>query len=386
MIINRSFIYRIYLTKKQKENFRKIFEKNVFLFNLLLKIRKKQMNNENYENIFIKDLVKEYKELSNGNLLAYISTYHNVDIIIKKYKNGYINGFPKDKNIDKYPKKLHFNIKTTFYLNENKTRIFISKIGNFKIRYHRKIPNNSYIRNIIIEEKLDNEFYLNIGISENHIKTDTEVKKLVGLDYSSTSLFVTSDNERGDQYLVREFLTNKIVNIQKKMQNCVLNSKNYLKLKHKLRKLHQKIANKREFYLHRACNDLLIKFDLIATETLSLTNIASHHKLGKHTYSNAYNKFLSFLNYKSILNDKIFIKIPQFYPSTKICSNCGKIKKIMYLDDRMYQCECGFICNRDLNAAINIRNKGLDIFHNNIKKDKIKAFNNKNGFLNQIIP
>ncbi len=93
MVINRSFKYRIYLTKRQKEKFDALYSKCTILFNLLLKIKEKRIFENEDEGIFIKDFVKKNPELHNGNFTAYISVYHLINKIIKKYKDGYIQEF-----------------------------------------------------------------------------------------------------------------------------------------------------------------------------------------------------------------------------------------------------------------------------------------------------
>lgn len=362
MIINRSFKYRIYLTKNQKEKFESLYSKCTILFNLLLKVKEKRIFENEDEGIFIKDFTKKNPELNNGNFTAYISVYHLINKIIKKYKDGYIQEFPCMKNINKYPKKIHFDIKTKYNFNDLHNKITLDKIGTFKIKYHRPLPTNFYLRNVIIEEKNKDEFYINLGVSELIVDKNKEILGAVGLDYSSPHLFVTSDNEYGDKYQINNYLIDKIKRTRRQMHKCKFGSKNYLKKKYLHEKLNQKVANKRAYLLNQAANYLLSKYDLIGVETLSLAKIAQNHHLGKQTYQNAYDTFIKILEYKAIMLGKKVIKVPEFYPSSKICSNCGQLNNDLTLEDRIYSCSCGFEIDRDLNAAINIRNKAVSIY------------------------
>lgn len=80
---------------------------------------------------------------------------------------------------------------------------------------------------------------------------------------------------------------------------------------------------------------------------------------GKATLDNGYSMFLNFLEYKLKDRGKYFIKVDKWFPSSQICSKCGHTQK-MPLDVRTYVCpECGNIIDRDMNAAINIKNEGL---------------------------
>ena len=79
---------------------------------------------------------------------------------------------------------------------------------------------------------------------------------------------------------------------------------------------------------------------------------------GKATMDNGYGMFLSMLEYKLAERGKYFIKVGKWYPSSQICSCCGRQKKLT-LADRIYSCECGMVLGRDHNSAINIKKEGL---------------------------
>ena len=76
---------------------------------------------------------------------------------------------------------------------------------------------------------------------------------------------------------------------------------------------------------------------------------------------NGYGSFVNMLEYKLERKQKTFVKIDRFFPSSKLCSCCGKIKEDLKLSDQIYICSCGNIMDRDVNAAINIRNEGKRI-------------------------
>lgn len=80
---------------------------------------------------------------------------------------------------------------------------------------------------------------------------------------------------------------------------------------------------------------------------------------GKSVADNAYGKFVGYLTYKLEEEGKKLIKIDKWFPSSKKCSKCGRIKEELLLSERIYSCECGYIEDRDINASINIRNEGL---------------------------
>lgn len=102
--------------------------------------------------------------------------------------------------------------------------------------------------------------------------------------------------------------------------------------------------------MHKPCVETL---DMKAMSNKAFGN-------GKATMDNGYGMFLNMLEYKLANRGKYFVKVDKWYPSSQLCSCCGKQKKLT-LADRIYKCDCGLTINRDHNAAINIKNEGLRI-------------------------
>src|SRR5574344_155139 len=354
----KSYRYRIYLTETQKIKFRSLYNQNVFLFNKLIDEKNKRIALEQDEAIYVKSFVTKFKELDNGNFVSYLSTYKLVNKIFDRFHLNKLT--PMYKNSFKYPKKIHFDIFSSgFSLAKN--RIFVPHLGSFKARIHRDLPENCRIYSSIIEEKLKNQFYINFLVER-----DLEVKKVypktaIGLDYSSPHLFYSSEIEPGDDYKIINFNENKISKIKRKMSRCVSNSKNYYKLKEKEEKLYDEVARKRANSLHLASLYCVKTFDVIGVETLDLEGMAQRNHLGRNVYANSVDKFCKYLSYKAYENGKYFVKVPKYFPSTRLCSQCGVIHKRLLLSDRTFICDCGLKIDRDLNAAINIREKALSM-------------------------
>ena len=100
---------------------------------------------------------------------------------------------------------------------------------------------------------------------------------------------------------------------------------------------------------------------MIVVENLNMRGMSQALHFGKSTMDNGYGSFVNMLEYKLERKQKTFVKIDRFYPSSKLCSCCGKIKEDLKLSDRTYICSCGNIMDRDVNAAVNIRNEGKRI-------------------------
>ena len=183
----------------------------------------------------------------------------------------------------------------------------------------------------------------------------------IGLDYSSTHFYVDSNGERCDMphfYQMQEERINKLKNVLKK---CQRGSNNYYKIKDKIGKIYLKTKNQRNDYLHKLSTKIANQYDIVSIEDINMIEMAQTLKLAKNTYDNAYGKFADLLKYKLENQGKVLIKIDRYYPSSKKCHICGFINTNLQIDNRKWICpQCGSVLDRDVNAAINIKERGIE--------------------------
>jgi putative transposase len=100
---------------------------------------------------------------------------------------------------------------------------------------------------------------------------------------------------------------------------------------------------------------------MVAIENLNMRGMSQGLNFGKSVSDNGWGMFVSFLSYKLSDKGKQLIKVDRWFPSSKICSLCGARKEELLLSERVYICDCGNILDRDINAAINIRDEAIRI-------------------------
>lgn len=137
------------------------------------------------------------------------------------------------------------------------------------------------------------------------------------------------------------------------------NAQNGTKMKHKQKnkvtKLQEKTANQRRDFLHKKSYMLANNYDAVAIEDLDMKVMSKALKFGKSLSDNGWSTFTTFLKYKFEDRGKSFIKIDKWFPSSKMCSRCHKVKDKLSLSERIYSCSCGNKSDRDENAATNIK-------------------------------
>ena len=143
--------------------------------------------------------------------------------------------------------------------------------------------------------------------------------------------------------------------LQRRLSRKKLYSKNWWKLRCKIAKLHQKIKNQREDFLHKASVAIAKQYSFVAVENLSVQNMQKNHYLAKSISDASWSRFVEFLEYKANWYGAKLIKIDKFYPSSKTCNVCGYKLDTLPLSKREWVCpSCGTMHDRDVNASKNI--------------------------------
>ena len=120
----------------------------------------------------------------------------------------------------------------------------------------------------------------------------------------------------------------------------------------------EKVRNQRKDYLHKLSRRIADHYDAAAVEDIDMKAMSQCLKFGKSVMDDSFGMFRSMLGYKLSERGKVLVRVGRFFPSSRKCSCCGKVKEELRLDERIYRCECGNCMDRDVNAAVNIREEG----------------------------
>ena len=223
----------------------------------------------------------------------------------------------------------------------------------------RNLPKNAKIKSVTVSKTKTNKFFAAINFEyEKEIK-QVEPKTYIGLDFAMADFFVDSEGNKGNYPKFFRNSQEKLAREQRRLSRMIKGSNNYKKQKVKIAKIHEKIANQRKDFLHKTSRKIANSYDVICVEDLNMQAMSQTFKFGKSVHDNGWGMFVNMLEYKLIELGKYLIKADKFFPSTKRCSSCGN-KKEMKLSDRVYKCpSCGLEIDRDLNAALNLKQYGI---------------------------
>lgn len=352
----KAFKYRIYPTEPQKELIAKHIGSSRFVYNLALETKNSAYisNKHNYSPF---DLIKQLPELKKEctwlkevNSQTLQQSIQNMDIAFKKFFKG--AGFPKFKS---KRDRQSFSIPQNVIVENNLLIVPKFKEG-IKISLHR--PTQGIIKSATISVTPTGKYFVSILCDTKEdmpIKATINEKTTIGIDLGIKDFAITSDGEVFDNPKFLRKAQNKLQYVQRKY------SKHKGKrTKQRLAKLHEDVVNKRKDFLHKVSTKLIRENQTIALETLAVKNMVKNHNLAQSINDVSWSTFVSMLEYKADWYGKNILRIGQFSPSSKTCSNCGTINKELTLKDREWTCgSCNTLHDRDVNASINIKSFAL---------------------------
>ena len=222
--------------------------------------------------------------------------------------------------------------------------------------------NQGLISSATLTKTCSGKYYLSILIDKPHFIEFNKSTNIVGIDLGIKDLIITSDGKKFENKQFYRKQENKLKKLNRKFAKTQLTSNNHQKIRVKIAKLNEKIKNQRSWYIHHIVNQLLNENQVIVMEDLNVSGMMQNHKLAKSIQDVSFCELKQILQYKASWNDKQVVFIDRFYPSSKLCSDCGYKKDDLQLSDREWVCpDCGVVHDRDINAAKNILNEGKRI-------------------------
>lgn len=275
-------------------------------------------------------------------------------------------GFPKFKS-----KHRSRNSYTTNVVNGNISiengRLKLPKLTAIRIKQHREIPAEYKLKSVTVIRESSGKYYVSLlyeyADCENQTESicQAEAQNILGMDYAMEGMAVLSDGTRCIYPSYYRKMEGKLTREQRKLSKCEKGSRNYQKQRKKVALCHERIRNQRKDFQHKLSRRLADEYDAIAVEDLNMKAMSRCLNLGKGIMDNGYSQFVNMLSYKLEERRKKMVKVDRYYPSSKTCSKCGKVKETLSLSERIYKCECGNEMDRDVNAAINLREEGRRI-------------------------
>ena len=359
--MNKAYKFRIYPNAEQQIILAKTFGCVRFIYNQMLSDKinhyeetKQKLNNTpaQYKSKF--PWLKEVDSLALANAQMNLQTAYN-----SFFRNTKI-GFPKFKS-----KKSNRRSYTTNCVNGNISIdngfLKLPKVGLVKLKQHRLILSNYKLKSVTISQTPSGKYYASVLFEYKNQIQEQELHDFLGLDFSMHGLYKDSNgNEPAYPRYYRQ-AEERLKREQRKLSLMQKGSKNRSKQRIKVANLHEKVTNQRKDFLHKQSRQIVNAYDCVCIENLDMKAMSQSLNFGKSVMDNGWGMFTAFLKYKLEEQGKRLVKVDRFFASSQICNICGyKNPETKNLAVRAWDCpQCGKHHDRDVNAAINIRNEGM---------------------------
>lgn len=358
--ILKAYKYRIEPTKEQEVLLNKHFGSVRWIYNHFLNDRKTQyLETKKSDNYVVQAgkmaLLKKEEDTA---WLKEINS-QTLQQTLKNLEAAYLNFFRGNAKFPNFKSKHNKNsFRIPQHITVENERIYVPKFNDgIKLIQHREF--NGEIRQCTFSKTPTGKYFVSILVNATHEQLPKN-GKTIGVDLGIKDFAITSDGNKYKNHRWIKTYERKLSKAQKHLSRKKKGSHQYENQRLKVAKIHEKISDCRKDKLHKVSRELVTLYDVICLEDLDVKRMVKNHTLAKHIHDASWGTFVQMLEYKSKWNDKQVVRINRFFPSSKMCSNCGWINNSLKLSDREWVCECcGCVHDRDVNASKNILKEGL---------------------------
>ncbi len=357
MSIIRTYKFRIYPNESQKEKLESTLGTCRHLYNTALEQRKTAYKRCQISLNYY-DQAKELKDLEIKHIHSQV-----LQDVLKRADKAFQNFFRRIKQGEEkpgYPRYKGYNRYNSFTYPQSgfsldKNKLKLSKIGTIKVKLHRQMQGT--IKTCTIIRELNN-WYVCLICEVEHISL-LKTNKAVGVDMGLEKFASLSNGEHipNPRYLRKS--ESKLKYEQRKLSRKKKGSNSRKKQREKVAKLHKKIYNQRNDFLHKESRKLVNTYDLIVFEDLKIKNMVKNSRLSKSISDASWGKFIDLTTYKAESAGRE-VRLVNPRNTSQKCSSCGQTVK-KSLSVRTHKCTCGLTLDRDTNAAINILRLGTNL-------------------------
>jgi len=368
--IVKAYKYKLRPTVKQRNKLNQAIGCARFIYNWGLSVRKDAYERDKSKVTYV-DTAKmltslkqqeEYKWLKDAAVESLQQSLRCLDAAFKNFFRDKSVGYPKFKSKRKsresvkYVNRVHFDFSAW--------RVQIPKIGKVKLCKNRAFDQGVWkAKTLTVHKDKCGGYWCTVvvhGDIEERPKTKVEPQSAVGIDVGIKAFATLSDGSaiENPKFLRRH--ERKLARLQRHFSKTQKDSNRREAMRLKIARLQRKIANKRYDFLQKATTALIGTYDTICLESLKVGNMMKNHHLAKSIQDASWCEFKRQLIYKADWHGKNVLQVDAFFPSSKTCGCCGYKNDSLKLSDRFWACpQCGKTLDRDLNAALNIRNECL---------------------------
>lgn len=365
MEIKRAYKFRFYPTSEQEMILAKTFGCARFAYNHMLRLRTDAWF-QRQERVGYHETSAALTKLKREPEFAWLNEVSSVPVqqALRHLQTAFANFFAKRARYPSFKRKdgpQSAEYTTSAFKWDGKALKLAKMDAPLAIRWSRQIPKAAKVTTVTVSRDTAGRYFVSM-LCDDTVSAKPEAAGRIGIDLGLTHFAILSTGEKIAAPNTFRRNEAKLAKLQRRLAKKTKGSARRAKAKLKVARLHAKIADSRRDFLHKLSTRLINENQVIAVESLSVSNMQKNRCLAKSISDASWSEFVRQLEYKARWYERTLVGIDRWYPSSKRCSDCGHTVATMPLNVREWACpECGSIHDRDINAARNVLAAGLAV-------------------------
>lgn len=365
MDVKRAYRFRFYPTPEQESTLARTFGCARFAYNYMLRLRSDAWM-QRQERVGYHETSAALTALKKQPEYAWLNEVSSVPVqqALRHLQTAFSNFFAKRARYPQFkrkdgPQSAEY---TTSAFKWDGQSLKLAKIdAPLAARWSRQIPKAAKVTTVTVSRDAAGRYFVSL-LCDDAVAAKPVAAAKVGIDLGLSHFAILSTGEKVAAPNTFRKNEAKLAKLQRRLAKKTKGSNRRKRAKLKVARLHVKIADSRRDFLHKLSTRLINENQVIAVESLSVSNMQKNRCLSKSIADAGWSEFLRQLEYKADWYGRELIGIDKWYPSSKRCSDCGYTMPKMPLNVRQWTCpECGSIHDRDANAARNVLAAGLAV-------------------------
>jgi putative transposase len=365
MDIKRAYRFRCYPTPEQEVILARTFGCARFAYNHMLRLRTDAWF-QRQERIGYHETSAALTALKKQPEFVWLNEVSSVPVqqALRHLQTAFANFFAKRTKYPSFKRKdgpQSAEYTTSAFKWDGKTLKLAKMDAPLAIRFSRTIPRAAKVTTVTVSKDAAGRYFVSM-LCDDTVSAKPDAAGKVGIDLGLTHFAILSTGEKIAAPNTFRRHEAKLAKLQRRLAKKQKGSARRVKAKRKVARLHAKVADARRDFLHKLSTRLINENQVIAIESLAVSNMQKNRCLAKSISDASWSEFVRQLEYKAQWYGRTLIGIDRWYPSSKRCSDCGHTVSKLSLSVREWVCpECGTINDRDINAARNVLAAGLAV-------------------------
>ncbi|MEV4087465.1 RNA-guided endonuclease InsQ/TnpB family protein [Nonomuraea fuscirosea] len=362
-IVKRAYKYRFYPTPEQAGELARTFGCVRLVYNKALEERTRAYNLEGKRVSYAESsaMLTQWKHSGEFGFLREVSSVP-LQQALRHLQAGFANFFAKRAKYPAFKSRKRSRASAEYTRSAFRWRdgrLTLAKMdAPLAIVWSRPLPEGAQPSTVTVSRDAAGRWFVSILVEEA-IAPLARVKQAVGVDAGITALATLSTGEKIINPCHERRDRRKLAKAQRALSRKEKGSANRAKARLKVAKVYARIADRRQDHLHKITTRLVRDNQAIAVEDLTVRNLVKNRRLARAISDASWRQMRSMLEYKARWYGRTLVVVDRWFPSSKLCSMCRVPQDTMPLNVREWQCACGAVHDRDVNAARNVLAAGL---------------------------